>query len=52
MNEQIELAKAKYGNNKNKLMTAAVLNCLRTNYPEKNEEYKLIYRKAEKYLEK
>jgi hypothetical protein len=35
-----------------KAMTAAVVAHLQTSYPEKAEEYKLVYRKALKFIEK
>lgn len=41
---------AQYGNNKGKLMTAAVMNYLQMTYPDKENEYKLVYRKANKFL--
>ena len=36
----------------NKLMTAGVVDYLKRMYPNKENEYKLIYMKAEKYLQK
>jgi hypothetical protein len=36
----------------NKAMTAGVLRHLQSHYPEKSDEYKLIYRKAERFIAK
>ena len=48
----MEKHKEKFEPKSNKLMTAAVLDYLRRMYPNKENEYKLIYMKAEKYLQK
>lgn len=41
-----------YGQSNSKVMTAAVVGYLKRQYPELEDEYKLIYRKAEKFLSK
>ena len=48
----IKKHQAKYGDNKGKLMTATVLEYLQTTYPQKEEEYKLVYRKVKRFLDK
>lgn len=40
----------KYGNKTGKTMTASVVNYLQATYPHKADEYKLIYRKVNKFL--
>ncbi len=46
----IKLNVPKYGNQTGKTMTASVVNYLQTTYPDKADEYKLIYRKVNKFL--
>lgn len=41
----------KYGKT-NKAMTAAIVEYLQTQYPNKQDEYKLIYRKSSNFLGK
>ena len=41
-----------FGKQNSKWMTAALVRYLREVYPEKEEEYRLIYRKAEKFIHK
>jgi hypothetical protein len=40
----------KFGEKNGKVMTATLLEHLRTKYPAKANEYKLIYMKAERFL--
>lgn len=42
----------KYGEKTNKTMTATIIEFLRTKFPGKQNEYKLIYMKGERYLQK
>ena len=42
---------SRYGEKTGKAMTASVLEYLQSHYPEKSEEYKLVYRKANKFLD-
>lgn len=48
--EVLTVYEESYGKKSSKAMTAAVVNYLKSQHPEKQEEYKLIYRKANNFL--
>ena len=48
----MEKHKEKYGESTSQVMTAALVEYLKAKYPNKINEYKLIYLKAERFLKK
>lgn len=50
LEELVKKHTAQYGKGSSKLMTKTIFEFLQMNFPDKNEEYKLIYRKIERFL--